>query len=251
MTMAMDTRSEWEHKQKLGEAEYGEETSELIRSIFGHLKGFVSRYAARQNSGGEEAAMLDVGCGISPAMPAYIDAESLRHNGFRYVGLDPMKPEVQREYEFIPARFEDCPETREYGLFLFCTSLDHFENMEDIAAKLQKLKTDNAVALFAVGLHDADLVARMEGAEQYARLTKSFDQVTMIVSYLKMIVGFPFQMRALNRRVWKLKHAVPLDQFHFHYFTKSSLKQALEHFGAIEEMLYVPNTNVVFAAVRL
>jgi SAM-dependent methyltransferase len=197
-------------------------------------------------------SVIDLGCGISPALPPY--ARDIAPE-IRYVGLDPLDENPEREYPFISGRLEDlaaCGLDRKFGMALFVTSLDHFEDARNALALAGKITGGGRVLIWC-GLHDSHLIARNDLTTRISRLcqdNRSFFARTAAFLGLALLT-WPRVAWALARRERNLAAGRPLDGLHYHYFTTASLRALLDAAGTVHEFALCPGTNGVFAALTI
>lgn len=245
----------WQECQDASLGEYLDHTEKVpaeIETLYDLFDCFISACLTDRR----DQKVLDVGCGIRNGWPHY--AESLRKGmsvtGNVYVGLDPISHNLEkRDYPFVAGRLEDLPGTlaHPFDIFLFSTSLDHFQDLSVTAKALLSLAHPGALAIFWVGLHDHTLIAEKEGARMFQRLYGSLHPLRFIPRLLETIVKIPLKYLKLLRRGRDMRSGVPLDKLHFHYFTRKSLAETLLLFGKVERYLQVPGTNSVFVCVRM
>lgn len=201
----------------------------------------------------DRPVVLDVGCGISPGIPPYASGLESRWN---YVGLDPIEENLSRNYPFICSRIEDAAREiskspLKFDMFLFCTSLDHFEDIGSCATSVKALSSDGAVCVFWVGLHDPDLVAAPEGGFVFSKLMRMNPFSAFMAYFAYGLIRLPGLIRRMYKRKRDLALGHRLDNLHFWYFTKNSINEVFSEFGDVEETLFIPNTNYVFVRVRV
>ena len=200
--------------------------------------------------------ILDVGCGIGTCYPPYVRPleHALGANRIMYVGLDPM-PEnaTDRGYPFICGRIEDVPSVLEdrFDVFLFATSLDHFEDTAAVARAVRQLAAEHALALFWIGLHDVAIVAEQIGGAVFQRLFASLAPAGFCARYARAALQELKAYLSLRKRQAKLDAGKALDDLHFHYFTQANVGAVLRLFGELQDVLRVPGTNSMFATVLI
>lgn len=244
----------WVDRQEASVGEYldhNETVPEDIQTLYDLFDGFIAATIA----GRKNLRILDVGCGIRKDWPLYVNSlrRAQSETGNIYVGLDPLKYNLQdRDYPFIAGRLEDLPAAfaSKFDVFLFSTSLDHFENIEQVANIVSSLAREDAISIFWVGLHDPSLVAEQIGAHSFRKLYASLHPLLFFWRYLQAGLKIPIEYLRLRARRTRLIAGKPLDNLHFHYFTERNLLPNLRHFGNIEHFLHVPGTNSVFVSVR-
>jgi len=200
--------------------------------------------------------ILDVGCGVSTQPPLY--AGTLVKNGAGgdriYVGIDPIRHNISgRAYPFICGRIEDLPKNLDdkFDVFLFSTTLDHFERIESVATIVRQLANKDATCIFWIGLHDTQIVAEQEGSKAFLKLYRSLNPFRFLFRFgvaLLRLLHFYWLMR---QRQYHLVTGQPLDNFHFHYFTTDNVRQYLALFGRVTNQIRIPGTNMLFATVAL
>jgi hypothetical protein len=171
-----------------------------------------------------------------------------------YAGLDPLDTNVEsRKYPFIHGRLEELPgKLREtFDAFVFSTSLDHFEDVRRAAADVRTLASKDAVAIFWVGLHDAQYVAELMGSDLFGRHFHDGRAGTLAAGTAQLLARIPLMAGRLAARQRRLSANTPLDDLHFHYFTAATLPAALSHFGSVLDVTRLPGSNSVFATVAV
>ena len=147
--------------------------------------------------------ILDVGCGVSAQPPPY--AGTLVKNsagGDRiYVGIDPIRHNISgRAYPFICGRIEDLPKKLDdkFDVFLFSTTLDHFERIESVVTIVRQLANRDAICIFWIGLHDTQIVAEQAGSKAFLKLYRSLNP-------LRFLLGFSVALLRLLRLYWLMR----------------------------------------------
>ncbi|HBC07629.1 MAG TPA: hypothetical protein DC046_08615 [Rhodospirillaceae bacterium] len=212
------------------------------------FEGFIAKWAGIWG----ERSMIDLGCGIGTALPPYARNIAMT---IGYAGLDPLNENPNRDYAFICGRLEDLaeqPKDENFGLAVFATSLDHFEDAKAALALAAQLTGRGRVIIWS-GLHDSPLIARSELSTRIIDLCqKHRNALTRTLAFwLYGALTWPRVAWHLTRRERKLAAGKPLDSLHFHYFTENRLKALLEDIGTVHEFTQCPGLNAVFAAVTI
>jgi SAM-dependent methyltransferase len=219
-----------------------------ILEVMAMFEGFVAKWAGIWGA----ESVVDLGCGIGTAPPPYVRTIGRK---LRYVGLDPLEENLERDYPFICGRLEDLAGQsmdKKFDMAMFTTSLDHFENAKN-ALSLAAGTTDGGRAIIWSGVHDSPLIARHNLSawiDDLCRKNSTFLKRTAAF-WLYAALTWPRVARALSVRERKLAAGKPLDPLHFHYFTENQLKTLLEDAGTVHEFTRCPGSNAVFAAVTL
>ncbi len=161
---------------------------------------------------------------------------------------------MQRSYPFICGRIEDLPPALadKFDVFLFfSTTLDHFENIEKVAATVGQLASEDAICIFWLGLHDTPAVAEMMATGFFRNLYISLNVWRFAFAYVVSLLKLLRYYWRLLRRAQKLKIGKPLDKLHFHYFTSDSVPGYLGLFGRIVNLQRIPGSNMLFATVSM
>lgn len=252
---ATSFNQDWVKKQEASIKEYLAHmsvTPNEIQNLYFLFDGYISRAIAGRSG----LNILDVGCGIRKEWPHY--ARSIEQfqglTGNIYLGLDPLPFNLEdRAYPLIVGKIEDVYKNIQtsFDVFIFSTSLDHFEDLSDVASALKKIAKPNAILIIWTGLHDPSLVAEQIGSSIYRRLYASLNPIIFVYRAIKALISIPFNyLRLLQRRI-QLKINKPLDNLHFHYFTERSIHSEMKAFGEVESYLQIPGTNSAFMVVRL
>lgn len=209
--------------------------------------------AALRSSAADVPLILDVGCGIFPKPPPYIEA---LQGEVDYVGLDPLPINLQRGYPFICARLEDLAELEgfqpRFNLFVFATSADHIEDLDRAADAVRHLATPDAQCVFWNGLQDPILVAADNGARVFEQVVQYSSRRMGMPAYAAYgMWRLPRLLRRMRDRRRKLDRGDPLDDTHFRFFTEQNLRPILSVFGSVEDSVTLPNYAHNFSRVRV
>ena len=252
-----DASVAWQEKQDTALDEYlASHVQELISPQTTSLYKLFGAYignALHEPDEKKQPNVLDIGCGIGGKRPLYIRT---LQDDVNYFGLDAFDLNPDREYPFICSRIETLmkvPEFRgKFDMFIFGTSLDHFENLDEVAETVRYLAAPNAKVVFWVGLHDVDLIASEEGARDLGRVFQGSGVLSTFVRSLGYLFWtFPRVFLVLMLRQMKLNKRKNLDDFHFWYFTEKDLPGVLSQFGEISDITYVPGGGSIFATCRI
>lgn len=250
---ASDVSGDWTQRQEASIGEYEANQSEIPKDVE-LLYQLFDGYIASEISGCKNQKILDVGCGISKEYPLYVKAikNSQDTVGNIYVGLDPLLIDVkERKYLFIAGRLEDLSKVMlsQFDVFIFSTSLDHFEDIGDVCKSIFPVAKKGARLIFWVGLHDPGIVSQSIGAKFFRNLYGSVNPIHFLYFFLKanllLLAGY---LKMLKRRIFLMKNK-RLDNLHFHYFTEGSVISVLRQFGVVEKIVSIPGTNSIFATV--
>lgn len=247
----------WQSKQDNALAEYEnthvqEQLSPALHNIYKLFGAYIS--AALHGPKEKDApTILDVGCGIGRMRPLYM--RRLTDNA-QYLGLDAFEMNMERDYPFICSRLESLAGLESFhskiDAFIFGTSLDHFEDLDDVAQAVKRLAAPGAVVIFWVGLHDANLVGREEGAEASQRIFEAGGLWASLGRFLRFALWkFPRIAYVLVKQKEKLERGENLDDLHFWYFRERDLPGLLARFGEVTDMTLVPGTNSAFCLCRV
>jgi SAM-dependent methyltransferase len=247
--------NEWVQKQEASIEEYKSHQSEAPKEVE-LLYQLFDGYIASEISGQKNQTILDVGCGISREYPLY--ASSIENSqstiGNIYVGLDPLLIDVkERKYLFIAGRLEDLSRVMlsQFDVFIFSTSLDHFEDIDDVCKSIFPVAKKGARLIFWVGLHDPGIVSQSIGTKLFRNLYGSINPIRFSMLLLKTNILLLFNyLQMLKRRIFLSKN-LKLDNLHFHYFTEGSIVSVLSRFGAVKRVISIPGTNSIFATVTI
>ncbi|MGZ3866675.1 MAG: hypothetical protein ACXVC6_05520 [Bacteroidia bacterium] len=219
----------WLKKQEASYDEYQEtheegNHSEYIRNIFSFYKSVTAQYILKALDNTERINVLDVGCGISTKVPDYVPES----DHINYIGLDPIEKNPERDYHFICSRLENIGNILEpdsIDVFMFSTSLDHFEDINTIYPLLKKIGKKNAYIIMVSGTHDTGVIASLDAMNFMNRFTNSGHFSKGVMGKLKYINRLRiFNQNMLKNynnyalRAEKLKKKTALDNLHFHYF---------------------------------
>lgn len=219
--------SSWIQKQEASYDEYEDthegEYPEDVIAFFKYYRDSISYKVIELLEKKEFITILDIGCGTSNDIPFYVPISKY----INYIGLDPIEKNLQRKYPFICSRLEDASEVLEKGsidIFLFSTSLDHFEDINIIHDLLKPIASADAYVISISGMHDIEMIAGDE-AKKHLSITNNFHfrkGIINKVKYLNRLRIFSQSMlkhyAVFSDRKVKLDNKIPLDKFHFYYF---------------------------------
>lgn len=187
------------------------------------------------------AVVLDIGCGISPDLPLYVDELGLTN----YTGLEPLDVDVRRTYRCLTATAESIPfESASVDAVLFATSLDHIADEDAAIAEVKRVLKPGGRIFFWQGLYEPIMLAR----------AKTFEQS---LAY-NPIVGVPFilaEALLTVKRMWKrkrqLKTGARIDSAHERWYTRDRLRASLKRWEltAVRE-LEPPGTASIFVEAK-
>jgi SAM-dependent methyltransferase len=135
---------EWEAKQKLGEAEYEDESDDAAREL-------ASRFARFADVHG---LVLDVGSGIG-GKPDYLE----EREGRTFVGLDPLLGRAESDFDFVQGVAERLPfADATFDAVIAATMLDHVPDPGRVLAEVRRVLRPGArVAVWSGVVEDRDL----------------------------------------------------------------------------------------------
>jgi len=206
----------------------------IIPRLFG---GFVAATLRRDD------VVLDVGCGIAPELPAYVNELGLTH----YLGLEPLSVRVERRYPcLVGAIAEQTPlQDCTVDALLYATSLDHIEDVTKALREARRILKPGGRAYFWVGLNEPEVVAR-EMAPLHSWIYKG-SMARRIASLLAPHVVLGRSLVQLGVRSYRMSRGIPLDHAHFRYYTRASLGEELGNAGFhITRDLLVPGSSSIF-----
>ena len=234
--------SEWSEMQNQSLERYQDESyndEELpILQLFG---GFV---AVQLDPG---AVVLDLGCGLTPKLPAYVSDLGLS----RYIGLEPLAAPVDRTYPCLVGTIaERIPLADEsVDAILFATSLDHIEAEDAAISECQRVLKPGGRILFWQGLHEP----------KYLAASKTFEPIFARGSFAKRAVRIaagPIEYAHMTYRLWKrarqLRNGERIDNAHCRYYTQEMMTASLNRWGLRElRRVVVPGTASMFVEARI
>lgn len=251
----VEAGEEWQRLQDEALEEYErthvlDEQPQTMKLLYRLFEWYVS---SRLPVGEQTPAVLDIGCGIGTGRPRY--AEFIGRE-VSYVGLDALAVNLQREYPFVCSRIEhfcDLPAFQDrFDAVIFGTSLDHFEDQEEVVASVHKLAKPGAIGLFWIGVHDPEVVASGEGAELFDQMFAVSTRSSFLMRYLKFSFWtFPRIALSIFRNQQRLDLGESLDKFHCWYFRTWELPKILARYGEILDITRIPGSNSIFCACRL
>lgn len=187
----------------------------------------------------ESDRVLDVGCGLFPKLPAYID--QLRFGS--YVGLEPLMTFVERDYDCVMgAVAEDLPfQDSSFDAHILSTSLDHIMDVDKAITELCRVLAPGGRFYFWVGLADPEIIARAKTFHPIFYGSRGIKRAARIAAAYAEYGYFMYRMW-LRRR--KLERGTPLDCVHCRYYTQESLRADLGKWNLeVRRSLLVPGSN--------
>lgn len=196
--------------------------------------------------------ILDVGCGTFTELPPYIKGNEKQ----TYIGLDPEGTNPERDYLFVQGMIEDLHmhlhDDVKFNIFLFSTSLDHIEDIEECANSIRKVAEQPSYCIFFLGLHDVEIVAEQWGGGIFKRIYRDMEIGKVTIRLIKgTLISMPLSFRSAYIRNKKLIEKSPLDDKHFHYFTLNNIYDYMNIFGDIVDSIIIPGSNAMFITVKM
>lgn len=187
-----------------------------------------------------DAVVVDVGAGISSALPHYVDELGLDH----YLAVEPLNVPVERQYPcLVGAVAEQLPlKDATADAVVFATSLDH---MEDEGAAIDEarrvLKPDGSIFVWH-SIHDPDTVAT---SSTLHRLKRGAIGIPLVA--LQGAVMF----QRMRKRQRQLARGARLDPAHFRWYTRDGLRDAVRRWGMdLVRELEPPSVPVMYIEAR-
>lgn len=208
----------------------------------------VAAYKTRQG----RPLVLDVGCGIFPRLSPALEQLDDR---CQYVGLDPLPHNMERSYPFVCGRLEDLASLSgfapRFDLFVFGTSLDHFEELGAAAAAVRRLAAPGALLVCWNGLQEPEKVVCGNGVAVFQALVGYRSLLAAMCAYAGYgLIRLPRLLTRMRVRRDKIAKSEVMDH-HFRWFTEANTADYLSGFGDVIDMVVLPNTNHSFATVRI
>jgi SAM-dependent methyltransferase len=227
--------AEWEEMQAGSVERYQDEhyeEDETFARIFG---GFMAVTISPSDR------ILDVGCGLFPHLPAYVD--QLRFG--EYVGLEPLTTPVERSYTCVTgAVAEDLPfQDASFDAHILATSLDHIMDVDRAIGELRRVLAPGGRFYFWVGLADPDIIARAKSFHPIFYGQRGVKRAARIAAAYAEYGYFMYRMWSRRR---KLERGIPLDHAHCRYYTRHSLFADMEKWNLdVRRSLLIPGSNGV------
>lgn len=221
----------------------------LMKKIMSDFQSFIALHILSNKS---DCIVLDVGCGISKKHPLYFNRLT-QNSSIVYIGLDPFEEnQSKRDYLFINGIFEGLSNSlsTKFDYLIFSTCLDHFEDLDKVKQEIKKVITPNCIVFFWIGVHNTETVAKYRLSYVLFENFKIYNLVHLITKPLltPFLILYYFIKSLLKK--YKMYKKIPLDNLHFHYFTKKSAEDYLKEIGEIIDVKPVRLTNSIFYAVR-
>jgi SAM-dependent methyltransferase len=230
---------DWAQRQDVAPDRYEAHSNEdsTVARLFGDF------VAAGLHSAGidRNAAILDIGCGITHSRPDY----AVGHGWTNFIGLEPLTKLTDRDFPcLVGAVAEHIPlEDQSVDAVLFPTSLDHIEDADAAIMEVGRILKPRGQIFIWQGLNGPEDLARQKSAEHAlsgSPLRQAFRVAAGTADYALL------RYRML-RRARHLKNGVPLDTVHFRWFTRGSLIDMIAGWGlTVVRELVVPGTTSMF-----
>jgi SAM-dependent methyltransferase len=230
---------QWQRKQRESISRYSEPSYNSDTTLPDLFGAFIAATLPAA------AVVIDIGCGIAAELPVY--ARGLRA---RYIGLEPLDLSVDRTYSCISGAVAEAIPVADNAVdaALFATSLDHIQDVPKALAEIQRILRDEGRMYLWVGLHDPELEL---GAHT---LQKVFFSGSFLVRTVKLLTAQVVLAKfavAVALRQSRIRRGIPLDAWHFHYYSRGSLRQTLTDAGfSIVRDIVVPGTTSTFLECR-
>lgn len=166
------------------------------------------------------AVVLDVGCGLTPSLPHYVNQLGLT----RYLGIEPLSTKVERSYPcLVGALAEDIPlKDASMDAVLFATSFDHIADDRKAMEEVKRVLKPGGLMFMWQGVSDPELLALNSTLH---RLTRGPWAIPLITA----------QAAKMSWRMYKRRRDLAkgnrLDSAHERWFTRKQLLQAVGAWG--------------------
>jgi ubiquinone/menaquinone biosynthesis C-methylase UbiE len=207
---------DWQARQQASVSRYADEHYEEDPRQARMFGNFIATTLTDRNS-----VVLDVGCGISPALPYYVDELGLTN----YIGIDPLDGPESRAYRWIKATAEEIPlDDSSVDAVLFATSFDHIANATGAIEEVHRVLKPNGRIYMWQGISDPDVFA----------LTSTLHRLNRGPLAIPLIVAQAAKMSYLmHKRRRDLAKGNRLDSAHERWFTRKSLIEAVNSWGFV------------------
>lgn len=225
--------AEWEEMQAGSVERYQDEHYEEDQTLARIFGGFIAVTIAPGDR------VLDVGCGLFPKLPAYVDELNIGD----YVGLEPLTTHVERSYVCVTgAVAENLPfKDSSFDAHILATSLDHIMDVDRAIGELRRVLAPGGRFYFWVGLADPEIVARAKTFHPIFFGQRGVRRVARIAAAYAEYGYFIYRMWSRRR---KLDRGIPLDHAHCRYYTRQSLFADLAKWNLeVRRSLLVPGSN--------
>lgn len=225
--------ADWEEMQAGSVERYQDEhyeEDETFARIFG---GFIAVTISPKD------CVLDVGCGLFPRLPAYVDGLKIGE----YVGLEPLTTPVERGYTCVTgAVAEDLPfKDASFDAHVLATSLDHIMDVDRAISELKRVLAPAGRFYFWVGLADPEIIARAKTFHPIFYGQRGVKRAARIAAAYAEYGYFIYRMWSRRR---KLERGIALDHAHCRYYTQKSLYADLEKWNLeVRRALLIPGSN--------
>jgi ubiquinone/menaquinone biosynthesis C-methylase UbiE len=227
---------DWEIKQKNSIEEYNlthdNNYPEYINYIFRIYGWVINSTILSKISNNNQINVLDVGCGISKKTPPYFNCNN---NQVNYIGLDPININSNRDFLFINSVIEKIDELippNSIDIFCFSTSLDHIQDLNILVEKLKIVANKNAKVVMVQSVRDSNIYANKLMYYHLDSMNNiSFTGFKNKLKYINRIKLFILNLFKERKKIEvlekKIKSSQSLDDLHFHFFTRETLRNFL------------------------
>tara|TARA_B100001564_G_C20505769_1_gene608278 strand:+ start:59 stop:901 length:843 start_codon:yes stop_codon:yes gene_type:complete len=227
---------DWEIKQKNSIEEYNlthdNNYPEYINYIFRIYGWVINSTILSKISNNNQINVLDVGCGISKKIPPYFNCNN---NQVNYIGLDPININSNRDFLFINSVIEKIDELippNSIDIFCFSTSLDHIQDLNILVEKLKIVANKNAKVVMVQSVRDSNIYANKLMYYHLDSMNNiSFTGFKNKLKYINRVKLFILNLFKERKKIEvlekKMKSSQSLDDLHFHFFTRETLRNFL------------------------
>lgn len=227
---------DWEIKQKNSIEEYNlthdNNYPEYINYIFRIYGWVINSTILSKISNNNQINVLDVGCGISKKTPPYFNCNN---NQVNYIGLDPININSNRDFLFINSVIEKIDELippNSIDIFCFSTSLDHIQDLNILVEKLKIVANKNAKVVMVQSVRDSNIYANKLMYYHLDSMNNiSFTGFKNKLKYINRVKLFILNLFKERKKIEvlekKMKSSQSLDDLHFHFFTRETLRNFL------------------------
>lgn len=161
--------------------------------------------------------VIDIGCGIAPALPHYVNELGLEN----YFGLEPLIAPVERPFPCLSgAVAESIPlRTGSIDAALFATSQDHIADIDAAMKEVRRVVRPGGHLYMWIGLYEPEILWR----------AKRFPQ-----GFMRGLLASAEYLH-LRWRMWdrgrRLAKGIPIDQAHERWYTTQTVAESLDRWG--------------------
>lgn len=210
----------WHEQQEASVARYLSPDYNRDETVPRRFAGFMAVNLDR------DAAVLDIGCGISPDLPPYVRELGLRN----YTGLEPLDPKEPRRFHCLKGVAEDIPlPDNSVDAVIFATSQDHIPEIDEAMRQVRRVLRPGGRVYMWIGRYEPEMIADAKTLGNVLRAKGWRKWVRLALPQIEYGLAL-WQMRDRRRR---LENSVPIDTHHCRWYTMQRIEASLRRWDMV------------------